>query len=449
MSQSRKIRLGAVLGGAGGPGEHGAWKEQEIPGNASINIEYYLRQAQLAERGKFDHLFVVDSLYITPDSPPHYLNRLEPFTLLGALAVQTRNIGLVATISTSYEEPFHVARRLASIDLISGGRAGWNVVATGDGGTAKLFGRGQHLEYEDRYGRALEHVQLVQKLWDSYEDEAFPRDVETGTFVDVEKLHPVEHRGKYFTVEGPLNISRSPQGQPVIFQAGDSEYGRNLAGAIAEGVFTHQPTIEAGIAFSRDIKARAEKAGRNPDHVLITPGIKVIVGDSDEHAREIEQYFQDQDADFTRAVKLFGRPFGWHDFNQYDLDAPFPDLGDLGDRDWKTRADQIKTTAREGGLTLRETVERFTAPQPSPFVGSAETVASTLQEWFEAGAVDGYNIHIRTLSQFARFTEEVVPLLQERGLFRAEYEGSTLREHLGLPFIANRHLQREAVPTGT
>lgn len=449
MSTQRQIKFGAVLKGAGGPGEHGAWKDPEIPGDASIDVKYYIKQAQAAEAAKFDHVFIVDSLFITEDSPPHYLNRLEPFTLLGALATQTTNIGLVATVSTSYDEPFLAARRFASLDLISGGRAGWNVVATGDGGTAKLFGRGEHYEYEDRYGRALEFVQLVQKLWDTYEDDAFPRDIETGRFLDESKFHPVEHRGEHFHTEGPLNISRSPQGQPVIFQAGDSDYGRNLAGAVGEGIFTHQATIEAAVAFSKDIKARAREYGRDSDDVLIVPGVSVVVGDTDEEAREIEKSIQSQNADVYKEIKQFGRPFGWHDFTQYDLDAPFPDLGNLGDHHWKTRADRIKTVAGDEQLTLRQTVERFSAPKPSPFVGSPETVANTLQEWFEAGAVDGYNVAVRTLSQFSRFTQEVLPILQERGLFRTEYEGTTLRENLGLPFAVNKNAHQSQVPAGT
>ena len=211
--------------GVGGPGQHNTWLSPEIPGNASVDIQWYIARAQQAEAAKFDLVFIVDSQFITPDSPHHYLNRLEPLTLLSAVAVHTRNIGLVGTITTSYNEPFNVARRLASLDLISGGRAGWNVVTSGDSGTAGNYSRDEHYDYATRYGRALEHVRVAQGLWDSYEDDAFPRDKEAGVFFDRAKQHALNHKGEYFSVVGPLNLERSPQGQPVIFQAGDSERG--------------------------------------------------------------------------------------------------------------------------------------------------------------------------------------------------------------------------------
>lgn len=439
MSQQRYLRLGAVLKGVGGPGDHGVWKDSSVPADASISLDYYTHQARLAEAAKFDLLFIVDSHFITPDSPPHYLNRLEPFTLLSALAARTSHIGLVGTITTSFEDPFLVARRFASLDLISGGRAGWNVVTSGDEGTARLFGRTEHYDYDARYGRALEHVRLVQQLWDSYEDDAFPADRETGVFLDPTKLHAVNHHGTHFDVEGALNVSRSAQGHPVIFQAGDSDLGRDLGAAVGEGIFTHQSTPEAGRAFRNDLRARAERFGRNPEEVLIMPGVEIVVGDTDDDARAREDAHFRQDADFEKSLKQFGRSFGWHDFTQYDLDAPFPNLEDLGDRSFKTRADHIRGVARDQGLTLRETVEKFTAPKRTPFAGSPVTVADTIQEWFESGALDGLNVHYRTHEQFRRFTDEVLPRLRERGVARPDYEGTTLREHLGLPYVPNRH----------
>ncbi|WOF23496.1 LLM class flavin-dependent oxidoreductase [Microbacterium betulae] len=439
MTSTRHLKLGAVLTGVGGPGAHGVWKSPEVPTDASIDIAWYIEQAQAAERGKFDHVFIVDSQFITADSPPHYLNRLEPLTLLSALAVATTRIGLIGTLSTSYDEPFSVARRFASLDLISGGRAGWNVVTSGDEGTAGNYGRSAHYDYTTRYARALEHVRVVQALWDSYEDDAFPADVETGVFLDPDKLHRLEHVGEHFSVTGPLNLSRSKQGQPVIFQAGDSEQGRDLGGAIGEGIFTHQTSIPSGKAFRDDLRARAAAHGRDPETVLVFPGINVVIGDSDEDARRIERAFHEEDKDFEKSLKQFGRPFGWHDFTRYDLDAPFPELGDLGDRSFKTNADTVKRVAHEQGLTLRQTVELFSAPKPGVFVGSAETVARTFADWFLQGAVDGFNIHVRTPSQFARFVDEVLPILRERGLFREDYEADTLRGNLGLPVPENRH----------
>ncbi|MFT4122686.1 MAG: LLM class flavin-dependent oxidoreductase [Microbacteriaceae bacterium] len=435
----RQLKLGLILTGVGGPGAHGTWKDPEIPGDASVDIHWYIEQAQRAERARLDLIFIVDSQFITPDSPPHYLNRLEPLTLLSAVAVHTRHIGLVGTLTTSYNEPFNVARRFGSLDVISGGRAGWNVVTSGDEGTALNYSRELHYDYDTRYGRALEHVRVVQGLWDSYEDDAFPRDRERGVFFDPERQHALNHRGEFFSVAGPLNLQRSPQGQPVIFQAGDSEQGRDLGGAIGEGIFTHAASLEAGQAFYADLKARAARFGRDPEQVLVFPGVSVVVGDSDEQARDEERAIHRSNQDFARSLAQFGRSFGWHDFSQYDLDAPFPELPEgVGTRSFKTSSERIVALARERGLTLRQVVELVTAPHPSPFVGSAETVADALQEWFEARALDGVNVQFRTPSQFDRFAEEVLPILRERGLFRSEYEATTLRGNLGLPIPENR-----------
>ncbi|MFB2585486.1 LLM class flavin-dependent oxidoreductase [Herbiconiux liukaitaii] len=436
----RQIKLGAVLTGVGGPGHFNTWHDPEIPTDASVDIRWYIEQARLAEEAKFDLVFIVDSQFITPDSPPHYLNRLEPLTLLSALAVSTTHIGLVATATTSYNDPFNTARRFASLDLISGGRAGWNVVTSGDAGTAGNFSLDEHYDYATRYGRALEHVRVVQGLWDSYEDDAFPRDRSTGVFLDASKQHPLHHRGEYFQVAGPLNISRSPQGQPVIFQAGDSEQGRDLGAEIGDGIFTFAATLEAGQAFYRDLKGRASAKGRDPEHVLVLPGVSIYVGDTDDEAREIERELQLADGGFEQSLAEFGRSFGWHDFRQYELDAPFP-KGVLkhAERSFHTQAARIVEFAEAGGLTLRQVVEGIANPKRTPFAGSPETVANELARWFEERAVDGYNIHTGHPSQFRRLTEEVLPILRERGLLRREYEGTTLRENLGLPFVENRH----------
>jgi FMN-dependent oxidoreductase (nitrilotriacetate monooxygenase family) len=439
----RQIKLGVVLTGTGGPGNHNIWLDPEIPGDASVNVDWYIEQARLAESAKFDLVFIVDSQFITPHSPPHYLNRLEPLTLLSALAVTTRHIGLVGTATTSFNSPFNLARRLASLDLISRGRAGWNVVTSGDAGAAGNYGLDEHYDYDTRYGRAHEYVELARALWDSYEDDAFPRDRATGRFLDPTKLHTLDHRGEHFSVVGPLNIERSQQGQPVIFQAGDSEQGRDLGAAIGEGIFTHAASLEAGQAFYRDLKGRAAALGRDPDHIVILPGQRVIVGDTDADARELEREFHTNDHGFDQALAELGRSFAWHDFRQYDLDAPFPD-GVLrhAERGFRTQAERIVGLARDNGYTLRQTVEQLSQLRPGPFVGSASTVAATLQHWFEERATDGYNIHVGHPSQFRRFVEEVVPILQERGAYRTEYESDTLRGNLGLPFPENRHTVR-------
>jgi FMN-dependent oxidoreductase (nitrilotriacetate monooxygenase family) len=438
MGTRRNLKLGAVLMGVGGPGQHHTWLHPEIPGDASVDIRWYIARAQQAEAAKFDHVFIVDSQFITPDSPNHYLNRLEPLTLLSAVAVHTTHIGLVGTLTTSYNDPFNLARRLASLDLISGGRAGWNVVATGDGGTAGNYGRKEHYDYAARYGRALESVRVVQGLWDSYEDDAFPRDKERGVFFDKTKQHALNHVGEHFQVVGPLNIQRSPQGQPVIFQAGDSDEGRDLGATIAEAIFTHSATIEQAQAFRKDLRDRAALKGRNPDHVLIVPGISPIIAETDALAREREAELLGGKS-FDRALKELGRPFGWHDFSVYDLDAPFPSLGDAGDLSFKTQAERIKQLARENNYTLRQVVQHSIDAQRSPFVGSPLTVANAIQEWFEAGAFDGINLTITAPSEFARFTEEVLPILRSRGVARTDYESTTLRGNLGLPVPQNVH----------
>jgi FMN-dependent oxidoreductase (nitrilotriacetate monooxygenase family) len=442
----RQLKLGAVTMGAGGPGHHYQWLDPEIPGDASVNIGWYIEQARLAEAAKFDLIFIVDSQFITADSPPHYLNRLEPMTLLSALAVSTRHLGLVATMTTSYNDPFNLARRLASLELISGGRAGWNVVTSGDAGAAGNFSRDEHYDYDTRYARGLEFVRVAQGLWDSYEADAFPRDRQTRQFLDPARQHALGHKGEYFQVVGPLNVSRSPQGQPVIFQAGDSEQGRDLGATIGEGIFTHAPSVEAGQAFYRDIKARALAKGRDPDHVVVMPGITVFVGDTDEQAREIEHELQLADQDFERSLAELGRPFAWHDFRQYDLDAPFPDVLHVAERGFRTQAEKIIKLAHDNDFTLRQTVQFISAPKPTPFVGSPSTVAGILERWFTERALDGANIHIGHPAQFRRFLDEVLPILRERGVVRSEYEADTLRGNLGLPIPPNRYTQARQSP---
>jgi FMN-dependent oxidoreductase (nitrilotriacetate monooxygenase family) len=439
MTNTRRLKLGAVTMGAGGPGAHYQWLDPEIPGDASVNINWYIEQARLAEKAMFDLIFIVDSQFITPDSPPHYLNRLEPMTLLSALAVTTEHLGLVATMTTSYNDPFNLARRLASLELISGGRAGWNVVTSGDAGAAANFSREEHYDYDTRYARGLEFVRVAQGLWDSYEEDAFPRDRATRTFLDPSKQHALNHKGEHFQVAGPLNISRSPQGQPVIFQAGDSEQGRDLGATIGEGIFTHANSVEEGQAFYTDIKTRAIAKGRDPDHIVVMPGVRVFVGDTDKEAREIEHEIQLSDQDFERALAELGRPFAWHDFRQYDLDAPFPDVLHVAERGFRTQAEKIVKLARDNNFTLRQTVRFISRPKPTPFAGSPETVANEIQRWFEARALDGLNYHIGHPSQLRGFVDEVVPILQERGVFRTKYESTTLRGNLGIPIPENRY----------
>ncbi|MBE2992210.1 LLM class flavin-dependent oxidoreductase [Sphingomonas sp. CFBP 13603] len=430
----RQLKLGLVTTGVGGPGDSNRWLDPEIPVDASVNIDWYIDIVRQAEAAKFDLVFIVDSQFITADSPPHYLNRLEPLTLLSALAVATSHIGLVGTLTTSYNDPYNLARRLASLDLISKGRAGWNVVTTGDAGTAGNYGRDEHYDYATRYGRAFEYLDVVRGLWRSYEDGALVRDRDTGVFLDKTKLHALNHKGEHFSVVGPLNIQRSPQGEPVIFQAGDSEQGRDLGAKVADAIFTHAKTIEQGQAFYADLKDRAARHGRDPDALVILPGFTITIGDTDEDAREIQRAHRRADQSFDQALGEFGRAFGWHDFRQYDLDAPFPAAAlDHAKTSFFTQAKRITEIAVARGFSLRDTIEFVRDQHTGPFVGSAETVAAEIARWFEGRAFDGINVHAGHPSQFRRFTQEVVPLLQRRGLFRTQYEDTTLRGNLGLP----------------
>jgi FMN-dependent oxidoreductase (nitrilotriacetate monooxygenase family) len=447
---TRPLAFGVILTGTGGPGDHNRWLDPEIPGDASVDLEWYTQQVQAAEAAWIDLVFIVDSQFITPDSPPHYLNRLEPLTLLSALAARTQRIGLVGTATTSYNSPYNLARRFASLDLISGGRAGWNVVTSGDAGTAGNYSRDEHFDYATRYGRAAEHIEVSRALWDSYEDDAFPRDRESGVFLDPTKQHRTDHVGEHFRIEGPLNIERSAQGQPDIFQAGDSNEGRDLGARYAEGIFTSAIGLEANKAFADDIRARAAAAGRDPEQIRILPGASIIVGDTDDEAREIEVAQHRRSNTFERVLAELGRPFGWHDFRQYDLDAPFPDVLEYAQLSFRTQAVKIVENAREKGLTLRQVVEQMSTPRRSPFVGTAETVADTIEEWYRAGAADGFNVSVSRPAQYRRFLDEVLPILRARGLARSSYEGTTLRAHLGLPVPANRHTvarERDLVST--
>jgi FMN-dependent oxidoreductase (nitrilotriacetate monooxygenase family) len=432
---NRQLRFGAILQGVGMTQD--GWKQPGVPNDASINIDWYRANARLAEQAKFDFVFIVDSPYITPDSAPHFLNRLEPLTLLSAVAGATSRIGLVATLTTSYNEPFNVARAFASLDLISDGRAGWNVVTTGLEGAAGNYGRDEHIPHAVRYRRAKEHLSVVRALWDSYEGDAFARSKSGRDFLDKKKQHALNHRGEFFSVAGPLNISRSKQGHPVIFQAGGSEDGKDLAATSADAIFTGQESFEEAQAFYADVKARAVAAGRSPDSILIFPGIGVTVAPSDEEANAIV-LARNAKLDLKKALAQLGRPFNYHDFSQYPLDGPFPELGDLGENGYRSHAERIKRVAREEGLTVRQAALRFSA-RSSAFVGSPTTIANELERWFREGAADGFNIGVGEPSELQAFIDHVVPVLQARGLFRKDYESDTLRGNLGLEIPVNRY----------
>ncbi|WP_313741293.1 LLM class flavin-dependent oxidoreductase [Pseudomonas sp.] len=433
----RQIHLGAMIHGVGhGWGE---WRHPDALADASVNFGFYQQQAKLAEAARFDFAFIADSLHIHARSSPHYLNRFEPLTLLSALAAVTTRIGLVATVTVSYTEPFQVARQLASLDLISGGRAGWNVVTSWLSGTADNFSKAEHPPHAVRYRIAREHVKVVQGLWDSWEDDAFTRDKQSGEFFDPAKLHTLSHQGEFFQVKGPLNIQRSPQGQPLIFQAGVSEDGREFAAQNADAIFLNPESFSEARAYYRDLKQRAVRHGRNPDELFILPGIRPIIGRDE---AEVERRYQQavELVSIEDALVALGRPFNDYDFTQHDLDAPFPDLGTLGENSHKGTSDYLKQLARDENLTLRELALRFSRPKRD-FTGTPEQVANALQDWFEDRAADGFIINSLLPDGLQYFTELVVPLLQARGLLRREYPGDTLRDSFGLQVPQNRNAQ--------
>lgn len=435
MTNPRQIKLGFILHGVGRT--WGDWRHPGRDVGASTSFSYYKAQAQLAERGKFDFLFVADSLSINAKSSPHYLNRFEPISILSALAAATSHIGLVGTLTVSYSEPFNVARQFSSLDHISEGRAGWNVVTSWLGDTAANFSKTEHPAHDVRYRIAAEYLDVVQGLWDSWEDDAHVGDKETGQFVDPDKLHRLDHKGEFFQVRGPLNIKRSRQGQPVIFQAGASDDGRNFAASRADAIFAHAPTLEDGLSYRADVRERAKGFGRDPDKLLVLPGIAPIIGDTD---AEAEARYRELAAleSLETGYGFLARTFNDHDFRQYDLDAPFPDVEHIGRNSQQSGANRILAEVRAENLTLRQVVERLSTPRGA-FIGSPETVADALQRWFEEGAADGFVIFEPLPGQLQLFVDKVIPILQARGLFRTDYEGETFRENIGLPIPPNRY----------
>ncbi|OIK13073.1 monooxygenase [Bacillus sp. MUM 116] len=440
MSQQKKLKLGAMIHGVGG--NIAGWRHPDIQADASVSLEFYTNQAKKAEEGKFDLVFIADGLHINEKSIPHFLNRFEPLTILSALAAVTSKIGLVGTLSTSYSEPFNVARQFASLDHISHGRVGWNVVTSPLEKSALNFSKTveEHPDHAKRYRIAAEYLMVAKGLWDSWEDDAFVHDKEAGVFFHPDKLHPLNHRGGFFSVQGPLNIGRSKQGRPVIFQAGSSEAGKNLAAKEADAIFTGHPSLEAAQEFYQDVKQRVKAFGRNPEELVILPGISPIIGATDEEAERKYQELANL-VSIDKAFDYLGRYFEHHDFSQYALDGPFPELGDLGQNSFQSHTDRIKQKAKEQKLTLRHVALSETTPKTA-FIGTPEKVADLIEEWFENKGADGFIIGSSVSNGLKDFVDYVVPVLQKRGLYRTEYEADTLRGNLGIPFPENRYSKR-------
>lgn len=424
----RQLKLGLFLVAAG---HHlAAWRHPgAYPPDFSFDV--YRDIAATAERGLFDMVFLADVLSMTPETDRTARIAFEPMTALSALAMTTKHIGLVGTVSTSFNEPHNVARKFASLDHLSGGRAGWNIVTSFAAAESKLFGQDELLSPAQRYERAHEFVDVVKALWDTWDDDAFLMDRQSGVFFEKAKLHSVKHAGRHYKVEGLLNMPRSPQGWPVLVQAGQSEDGRDLASSVAEVIFTIQRDIKGSKAFCDDIKARALKFGRDPAHALVMPGIMPIIGHDRQAARDKEEQIQNlihPEAGLIPLSQLFGLKF-----EEKDFDRPFPDLA--LEKLTTSRAVGIAQTAREKGLTMRQVLEQLVVSRGHRrIVGTAADIADELQAWFEAGAADGFNVMPSVMASDLRaFVDGVVPELQRRGIFRTAYEGTTLREHLGLP----------------
>ena len=441
MGEPRQLHLGAFMRPVSI--HTGAWRYPGAFPDANFNFSHIKRFAQTLERGKFDGFFMADHLAVL-NMPMDALKRsatvtsFEPMTLLPALAMVTENLGLIATGSTTYDEPYHVARRFASLDHISGGRAGWNVVTTSNPDASKNFGREEHLEHAERYRRAREFFEVVTGLWDSWADDAFIRNVDEGIFFDPDKLHVLNHEGPYLKARGPLNIARPVQGWPVIVQAGASEPGRQLAAETAEGVFTSQRDLATGQAFYADVKGRMDNFGRDPDHMTIMPGCLVVIGDSVEEARE-KRALLDSKVHYDSAIASLSIALGC-DASGFDPDGPLPKIPDSNAS--KSSRDRAILLAEREDLTVRQLAQRLGGYSGLSMVGTPETIADEMEEWLMTRGSDGFTVQFPYLpGGLDDFVNRVVPELQRRGIFRREYEGKTLRDNLGLPRPENQFLQ--------
>jgi FMN-dependent oxidoreductase (nitrilotriacetate monooxygenase family) len=442
-----QIKLGAFLLNTG---HHvAAWRHPDAQADGGLNLAHYRQAAQTAERAKFDMVFLADGVAVRRDHNLESLSRygqivhFEPLTLLSALAAVTEHVGLVATASTTYNEPYHIARKFASLDYLSNGRAGWNVVTSATDAEAKNFNREQHMDHALRYERAREFLQVVKGLWDSWDDDAFLRDKETGIYIDTAKLHTLNHKGKHFSVHGPLNVARPLQGYPVIVQAGASDDGQDFAASTAEVIFTAQQTLADAQAFYAGIKGRLAAYGRSPEHLKIMPGIFPVIGRTAEDARAKYEQLQALIHPSVGLALLSGNVGGF-DLSGYPLDGPLPDLPETNLN--KSRLKLVTDLARRENLTIRQLYLAIAGARGHRTIwGTPEQIADELEGWFVNHAADGFNIMPPYLpGGLDEFVDLVVPILRQRGLFRSEYEGATLRENLGLPRPAN---QFSAVPS--
>jgi FMN-dependent oxidoreductase (nitrilotriacetate monooxygenase family) len=443
MARVRQLKLGAFMRPASI--HTGAWRYPGAYPDANFNFGHLKRFAQRLEQARFDAFFMADHLAVL-NMPlqalkrSHTVTSFEPFTLLSALAGATEHIGLVATASTTFDHAFHIARRFASLDHLSGGRAGWNIVTTANPDAALNFGLEEHVDHDERYRRAREFYDVVTGLWDSFADDAFVRDVASGVYFDPERMHVLNHKGKYLSVRGPLNIARPIQGWPVIVQAGSSEAGRQLAAETAEVVFAAQSTLEGGRKFYVDVKGRMQRLGRDPDSLKILPGAFVVVGDSVAEARE-KRARLDALVHFESSIASLSIALG-HDASGFDPDGPLPEIPPTnGSQSGHERAIEL---AKRDGLSVRQLAQRLGGYSGLAFVGTSKTIADEMEEWLASAGSDGFNVMFPYLpGGLDDFVDQVVPELQRRGIFRREYEGATLRENLGLKRPENRFFRAD------
>jgi FMN-dependent oxidoreductase (nitrilotriacetate monooxygenase family) len=442
MSVQRQLKLGAFMRPVSI--HTGAWRYPGAHRDANFNFEHLKRYAQTLERARFDAFFMADHLAllnmpIDALKRSHTATSFEPFTLLSALSQATQHLGLVATASTTFDEPFHVARRFASLDHLSQGRAGWNIVTTSNPDAALNFGRTRQPDHAARYARAREFYDVVTGLWDSWADDAFIRDADSGVYFDPTRLRALNHQGEHLSVKGPLHIARPVQGWPVIVQAGASEPGRQLAAETAEVVFAAQSTLEEGRRFYADVKGRMDRLGRHRDHLKILPGVLVVVGETDRQARDIRAHL-DSLVHYESAIASLSIALGC-DASAFDPDARLPPVPETNAS--KSGRERVIALAEREGFTVRQLAQRLGGYGGLAMVGTARHIADQMQEWLETEGADGFNVMFPWLpGGLDAFAEQVVPELQRRGIFRREYEGRTLRENLGLPRPENRHFPR-------
>jgi alkanesulfonate monooxygenase len=442
-----QLRLGAFFNPTG---HHVAsWRHPKAQADAGINFAHYVEIARTAERGKFDMVFFADNACVREANmeavsrSAQYIANFEPITLISALASVTSRIGLTCTASTSFNEPYHIARKFASLDHISGGRAGWNLVTSGMQNEALNFNLDAHYGHAERYRRANEFAEVVTALWDSWDDDAFMRDKESGQFFDPAKMHYLHHKGQFFKVRGPLNIPRPPQGRPVIVQAGTSDDGMDVAARFAEVIFSANLTMESCQAYFKEVKTRAQdKFGRNPDHLKVMPGLSCYVGRTEEEAKEKYDY-QNSLMHPIVAREILSTVLGGVDLSPYDFDGPLPDNLPMSNASQSTFK-YVTELAKKDNLSMRQIAQVVAGARAKlVMVGTPESLADRMEQWFVEEAADGFNIMPPYLpGALDEFVEMVIPELQRRDLFRTEYQGRTLREHLGLPRPPSRYATR-------